>query len=274
MASFSLFRGRPKNFTQKLRMKDRQSPSYRRLCTEYYELDKPQPPSDALSCYSRYAREAEGPILEPMCGSGRFLIPLAKAGYNITGFDSSDHMLDRCVQKIKKENLQTNVALASFATFQPSMQFKLVFIPSGSFCLLIDPRSADEGLHAIVKWLEMSGKFVFEVDTMKSMDPNPGCWKSNSIAMQNGQRIVLNTLTQFNPHTHVEQTFCRYELWDQNTITHSEVEEFNVRLYETNEVDAILKKHNLTLVKKRTPYTDHEPDHSAKSVLFECVKNF
>ncbi len=50
---------------------------YGSLCTEYYELERPNAPEDALRCYLQFAQEAHGPILEPMCGSGRFLIPLS-----------------------------------------------------------------------------------------------------------------------------------------------------------------------------------------------------
>ena len=47
---------------------NKESVPYRSLCTEYYELDKPSPPADALKCYLNYAKEAGGSILERMCG--------------------------------------------------------------------------------------------------------------------------------------------------------------------------------------------------------------
>jgi SAM-dependent methyltransferase len=75
---------------------NKESPPYRALCTEFYDLDKPLASKDALQCYLRYAEEANGPILEPMCGTGRFFIPLLKHGYNVTGFDYSPHMLKVC----------------------------------------------------------------------------------------------------------------------------------------------------------------------------------
>ena len=67
--------------------------SYLRLCTEVYDLSKPNPPKDAYAFYRDYVIKANGPILEPMCGSGRFLLPLREEGFNVHGFDASDHML-------------------------------------------------------------------------------------------------------------------------------------------------------------------------------------
>lgn len=38
-------------------------------------------------------------ILEVCCGSGRILVPLAKAGHTVTGFDMDDYMLERIPAK-------------------------------------------------------------------------------------------------------------------------------------------------------------------------------
>jgi len=54
--------------------------AYGSLCTEFYDLDKPSAPADALAFYVERARKAGGRVLEPMCGSGRFLLPMSLAG--------------------------------------------------------------------------------------------------------------------------------------------------------------------------------------------------
>ena len=46
--------------------------TYLSLCSQYYELDKPDAPHDALEFYLKYVKNTDGPILEPMCGTGRF----------------------------------------------------------------------------------------------------------------------------------------------------------------------------------------------------------
>jgi len=50
--------------------------TYFSLCTEVYDLSKPNPPEDAYAFYRDYAMKASGPILELMCGTGRFLLTL------------------------------------------------------------------------------------------------------------------------------------------------------------------------------------------------------
>src|SRR5207248_8049053 len=72
---------------------------YKRLLTEAYDLDKPEAPEQELARWMQFAREAYGPVLEVMCGSGRFLVPLARAGIDIDGVDASDDMLAACSQR-------------------------------------------------------------------------------------------------------------------------------------------------------------------------------
>lgn len=54
--------------------------TYLDLCTQVYELSKPIPPEDAYAFYRSYVADYKGPILEPMCGTGRFLLPLIEEG--------------------------------------------------------------------------------------------------------------------------------------------------------------------------------------------------
>jgi ubiquinone/menaquinone biosynthesis C-methylase UbiE len=44
--------------------------------------------------YVEYAKKSGGPVLELGCGTGRALIPIAKAGIEIWGLDISKSMLE------------------------------------------------------------------------------------------------------------------------------------------------------------------------------------
>ena len=85
--------------------------TYLSLCTEIYDLSKPNSPEDAYAFYRDYAIKANSPILEPMCGTGRFLLPLLEEGFNIHGFDASDHMLEALHAKAKAKNLEVTVCI-------------------------------------------------------------------------------------------------------------------------------------------------------------------
>src|ERR1700733_5777139 len=83
--------------------------TYLNLCAEYYDIDKPEAPVDALQFYLEYARQSKGLILEPLCGTGRFFIPILELGLPIEGFDASTFMLDRFREKCSTKRLSPNV---------------------------------------------------------------------------------------------------------------------------------------------------------------------
>src|SRR5260370_38242863 len=47
-----------------------------------------------LNLYSNFAELCGSPLLELACGSGRLLVPLARAGYELTGVNTSASMLN------------------------------------------------------------------------------------------------------------------------------------------------------------------------------------
>jgi len=52
---------------------------------------------------TRVARESRATVLELGCGTGRVLLPLARAGHDVTGIDASAAMLARCRAKLARE---------------------------------------------------------------------------------------------------------------------------------------------------------------------------
>ena len=67
-------------------MNDPKQNYYGKLCVEMYEILHEEAPQDELNFYLSYA-EKGNKILEPLCGSGRFLIPFMKRGFDISGID-------------------------------------------------------------------------------------------------------------------------------------------------------------------------------------------
>lgn len=52
-----------------------------------------------LNYWISRCQDANGPILELGSGTGRLLIPLLKKGFDVSGLDSSNYMIDICNKK-------------------------------------------------------------------------------------------------------------------------------------------------------------------------------
>ena len=83
------------------------------------------------------AQESGGPVLEVGCGTGRILIPTARARIEIVGLDLSFHMLDVCRKRLLKEpkDVQSRVQLveADMRHFALGQAFRLVTTPFRPF---------------------------------------------------------------------------------------------------------------------------------------------
>ncbi len=71
-------------------------PRFYDLCAAYYEGDYESAGYDQdVPFYVELARAAGGPVLELGCGTGRVLLPVARAGVEVVGVDASRGMLER-----------------------------------------------------------------------------------------------------------------------------------------------------------------------------------
>jgi hypothetical protein len=249
-----------------------QSPltTYLSLCTQYYDLDKPLAPPDALAFYRRYAQQAHGPTLEPMCGTGRFLIPLLQEGFPIEGFDASPFMLEALHQKCAAQNLNPVVWEGFLQELNQLKKYSLIFIPCGSFCLMTNEADVKASLHAIYHHLDDQGTFVFEAETLCAASSTTGIWHGKIREKPDGTSIMLSTLTL---QDSIQTTICRYELIENHQITHTEIEEFKIRLYEPDALEALLREAGFTCIQKIKAF---EPGKTANTsdevIIFECRK--
>ena len=246
---------------------------YKKLCTEFYDLDKPKPPQDALNFYVSLAGEANPPILEPMCGSGRFLIPLLEHGFDIEGVDSSSHMLQACRENGKRRGLTPILYQQSVEQMVLPRKYGLVLIPAGSFCLIAETLRARESLKRIYELMLPKAKFVLEIETPRSKPARPGQWCGRWVERLDASKILLSWLSFYDEEKRICRTINRYELFKAETLVETEFEEFILRLYEPEEFRALLETAGFKSVRLFKPYQSCTPDDSDPSIVFECNKS-
>jgi len=86
---------------------------------------------DDLPFYLALVAEMGGPVLELGCGSGRTLIPLAEAGYDVVGLDSSPAMLERARTRLERSPFAEHVRLVQgdMTGFDLQTTFPLITVP-------------------------------------------------------------------------------------------------------------------------------------------------
>jgi SAM-dependent methyltransferase len=134
---------------------------------EYYDLDPRNLYTDDIPFYIERARRSGGPILELGCGSGRVTLPLAEAGFHITGIDHSPSMLEVFKRKCEalppaqREKLAFEQADMTNFTFRKT--FGLIIIPFRSFQALAKRSDQESCLASVKAHLAPDGEFIFDV---------------------------------------------------------------------------------------------------------------
>lgn len=134
---------------------------------EFYDAVYSERLSMDISFWVETAKKAGGRTLELACGTGRVLIPIARASCEITGIDLSPHMLGKCREKLTEESeeVRRHVKLvqANMTDFTVSERYALAIIPARSFQILIDPKEQEACLKNIAAHLLQSGRLVIDV---------------------------------------------------------------------------------------------------------------
>jgi SAM-dependent methyltransferase len=247
---------------------------YGRLSTEFYDLDKPDAPPDAYDFYAAFATEARGPIHEPMCGSGRFLLPLLASGLDISGSDSSESMLAACRAHAARRRLSPRLTQQALGDLSCSPAPALVFIPSGSFGLLIDDESVTTALRRVHHVLAPGGTFLVEAERLVPSQPeSSGVWGGRWVERADGAKLILSWLSQYSGSANVTNSVHRYELVKDGCLLATEFEDFRVRSYEPAEFRALLERAGFIGIDALKPYARAPADESDDAIVFCCRKS-
>lgn len=227
--------------------------SYGKLCTQFYDLDKPSAPADASAFLLEYARAANGAVLEAMCGSGRFLIPLMEAGIDIDGLDASSEMLAACCQKTASKRLQPRLYQQFLHELKLERRYKLVLIPAGSFGLITDLEQVHGSLKRLFDVLEPGGKLVLSVDLIsQTKSESSGSWGGRWLKRPDGALMLLSWLPTYNAQAQIGKSLLRYEVFQDGKLLETELEEFDLRSYKNGELEQLLSETGFVDVKTLT----------------------
>jgi len=113
------------------------------------------------------AKAAGSPVLEIGCGTGRVLIPVARAGVRIVGLDASASMLAECRHHLEKEpaDVRARVELTQgdMRTFSLAQKFTLATIPFRPFQHLLTITDQLACLENIRRHLVPGGRLILDL---------------------------------------------------------------------------------------------------------------
>jgi SAM-dependent methyltransferase len=143
-------------------------------------------------------------ILEPFCGTGRILIPLAVDGHDLVGFDQSDGMLRRANAKVHNlsEDEQSRIQLFEADVLETTWPqgFDLVILGGNCLYELATPEDQEQVIANAATALHPGGYVYIDNDHMEGdLDPD---WQKTGVrkgwptgALPDGTQLESTTET-------------------------------------------------------------------------------
>ncbi len=134
------------------------------VLADLYDFDYPI--TTDVPFWVEMAKRANFPVLELGCGTGRLLIPIAKAGVLATGVDSSTRMLELAAKKARAAGVEGRVsfAQADMASFSLDIKgYTMCFAARNGFMHLLSQEEQESALASIREHLVDGGKLGIDV---------------------------------------------------------------------------------------------------------------
>jgi Methyltransferase domain len=133
-----------------------------------------------VAFYVEEARRSGGPVVELGVGTGRIAVPIARAGIDVIGIDSSEGMLAVAGRAAAETGVEERIDLRAGDLLEPPVEgpVPLVICPFRSLLHMQDDAERTRALTAVHGLLSAAGRFVFDVFTpaQDDIDETHGRW--------------------------------------------------------------------------------------------------
>jgi SAM-dependent methyltransferase len=147
-------------------MDDWRDPDYEAIAALYAAEFPPADAEDPDAAFLlAFAERTGGPILDLGCGAGRFAVPLAAAGYAVTGVDTSPAMLAQAATATAHIPEHVTLVRDDFRTLHAlgDARFGLAFCAQNTFLHLPDGAAQIAALRAVAAHLRPGGVLVLDI---------------------------------------------------------------------------------------------------------------
>jgi SAM-dependent methyltransferase len=218
----------------------------------FYDLDTAESNAD-LPFWLNLARRTGGPILEVACGTGRILLPLARAGFEIVGVDISPAMLAIARRKFADADMASRVQLVEANALDLNLErrFSLAIVALNSFGHFLgegEPERAVERIHHHLR----PGAIV----ALDLTNPVPGAFgETTGVVIHDYTRegpetgfVTVKTRSQtLDPIEQIVDVSCFYDEVGPGGAVRRTLAEFGLRYFYRNELRLLFERTGFTL---------------------------
>lgn len=261
------------------RMEATESIPNRYLTTaNYYDTDNQDLGQDDIDFYLGFVKDANGPILDLCCGTGRLSIPIALSGINVTAVDFSWPMLEVLQNKLQQleavDRSRVDVQYGDMRTLLLGQTYKLIIIALRSFQVLQNSNEVCEALTSIRRYLDPEGLLIIDLfKPLENMKVLEGLAEEKVVTNAKGE--IIYTRCGINTQIDVveQMLYCSFEYKPGITIVDSVVlsEQLKIKYYYEREFKVILEQNHFEVTARYGGFDKCPTDDScATELIFIC----
>ncbi|MDI6857762.1 MAG: class I SAM-dependent methyltransferase [Dehalococcoidia bacterium] len=244
------------------------------VIADYYDLDLDGFLGD-LDLYENFARRADAPVLELGVGTGRLALPLAQAGFQVVGIDSSEAML--AIARRKAEEQRTaglRLVKADMAGFSLDEKFGLAFCALGGFLHLPGQREQIETLRRVREHLLPDGVAVIDIPVLEAQEWEPG---ARALVLEwtrrrpDGVLVSKYVSVEADPAKQTQHVTQIYEEWGEAGSLRRRIATFEMRYPQRFEMELILKEAGLEQISLYGSYDLDPFDSRSQRMVFVAM---
>lgn len=144
-----------------------------------------------LACFEKHAQGSVRRVYEPACGTGRLLIKLAAAGYEVGGVDLNPVAIEYCNERLQRGGYPPSAVVGDMCDFRTPQPLDAAFNTINSFRHLATEVQAKQHLECVAQALRAGGLYVLGLHlTPTAVEP----MQEESWSARRGNLAVLSKL--------------------------------------------------------------------------------
>lgn len=246
---------------------------YGKLYAESYDIADERHEARAFYLQQWQNLGQPAPVLEPMCGTGFFLISFMEAGADIDGLDSSPHMLDICRKKCAAKSLTPNLYQQRLEALALPRHYAFIFIPDRSFAHIYSKETAQRCLQKLSEYMISGGWLIVEIKTPPKQGEfgAPGQTEFRVEDRPDGSTVFSTSLWSEREAGRVIRNWNKYERYMDGRLMEVEVFDYNERFYDREEFTEMLRAAGFVNITGIKAYDGNEPtEHDV--IVYTCHK--
>jgi SAM-dependent methyltransferase len=191
-------------------------------------------------CFAKHADRDVKRVFEPACGTGRLLVKLAQAGYEVSGNDLNEKAVNYCNDRLARHGLPRSVFVGDMADFRLKKKADAAFNMINSFRHLPTEEAAVAHFRCVAESLGRGGLYLLGMHLTPTDDDWEG--EENWHARRGNLSVISELRTVgFDRKKRMEKLHMSFDVRTP-TRHFTLVDEMHYRTYTRFQMKALFKK--------------------------------